>query len=444
MSVDHWMMFGTFAQKDYFEYPKVGTYKGVVINANMAAHAPAGLASFLLEKTVASRYLIDPLTHGFQHDPKAVQNRDGSIKSSVLGIAEAYGDPVSSLVGKRALLPKDLEDAGVLRDFSRRVVEFQRDHVRQRMKDSDAAKYLGDDEVDVQPYALVAPYFYLSETTFDRWLPVNLAAASSSKDVAGDSKLFVSLVISKGVLADNELRERLVESYVGLEVDGYLIWIDDLYEVAASIHELMSLADLGQKLSSSGREVINLHGSYFSVLASSDSAGSCFSGVVHGPEFGEHRAVVPVGGGIPISRYYVPDLHVRFKYRDAVDLFSVAGWLGSDVHFHDKVCNCPECRDVISGQVANFVKFGEGNTKDVKRRNGFVRMQFPTKAAQDRCLRHYLQCKSREYVFAANSDWATIDASLEDAVGKYQGYVGLDQVGHLVKWKRVLSGFANP
>src|SRR5260221_14298024 len=105
MNIDHWMMFGTFAQKEYFEYPKVGIYKGVIINANMAAHAPGALASFLLEKTHAATYIIDPLTHAFQHDPDILTGTDGKVKSSVATLPQLYAQPISNCVGKPPVQP---------------------------------------------------------------------------------------------------------------------------------------------------------------------------------------------------------------------------------------------------------------------------------------------------------------------------------------------------
>ena len=81
MSVDHWMTFGTFAEQRYFIYPSPDTYTGVIINANMVAHAPSGLAAFLLEKTRKDfPYIIDPLTHAFQHDVSILLDDKGSNK----------------------------------------------------------------------------------------------------------------------------------------------------------------------------------------------------------------------------------------------------------------------------------------------------------------------------------------------------------------------------
>ena len=114
MSASNWMRFSTFAEQRYFEYPERGSYSGVVINANMVCHAPAGLAGFLLEKTAGTPYLVDPLTHAFQHDPEAVTDSEGKPKSSVQSLADVYGEPVASHVGRTPLLPSHLRDEGML------------------------------------------------------------------------------------------------------------------------------------------------------------------------------------------------------------------------------------------------------------------------------------------------------------------------------------------
>ena len=92
MPIDHWMMFGTFAEQRHFTYPTKDTYNGAIINGNMAAHAPDGLAVFLLEKTSNLPYIIDPLTHAFQHDPEMICTGDGEPKSSIKALGDAFGD----------------------------------------------------------------------------------------------------------------------------------------------------------------------------------------------------------------------------------------------------------------------------------------------------------------------------------------------------------------
>jgi hypothetical protein len=436
------MLFGTFAQKNFFEYPAVGTYRGTVINANMAAHAPAGLAAFLLEKTAAATYIIDPLTHAFQHAPDAVTNDEGEPKASVRSLADAYGEPVCSRLGAKPVLPSAFKDKAVLQGFTKRCIDFQRGQLTSFMENSDAAKYLGEDEAKVCPYAVVAPYFFMTEATVDDWLAVNCDCAAYAAKVYGSepSKVFASVVIDQGILLDDALLNRVTEDYRAIDgIDGFLVWIDGLDEQAASSAALRALLSLGRALRQGDREVINLHGGYFSVLAAGTPGKGALTGVTHAPEFGEHRGVVPVGGGIPIARYYVPDLHVRVRYRDTLKILGAKGWLDSAEAFHANVCNCDECKEVLDGEPANFVKFGEANTKNVMRRGGLVRIAFPTKAATDRCLRHYLQRKKREYHAAGNAEPKVLLENLMKGVAKYEDIAGLDGVKHLKLWHKVLS-----
>ena len=125
MQIDHWMTFGTFAEQNYFIYPGVDTYKGVIINGNMAAYAPDGLAAFLLEKTPSLPYLIDPLTHAFQHNTNAIKNEKNEVKKSIFNLSGYYGDPIEKHVGKRPILPEDFDNEE-LRTFVERCLNFQK------------------------------------------------------------------------------------------------------------------------------------------------------------------------------------------------------------------------------------------------------------------------------------------------------------------------------
>lgn len=442
MQIDHWMMFSTFAEQRHFEYPEKGTYQGVVINANMAAYAPAGLAAFLLEKTATATYIIDPLTHAFQHPPEVVCNPEGEPKSSIRALAEAYGEPVASLIGERPLLPKDLTDHNLLVAFTERCVEFQLNHLRSFMKDADAAKYLDDNEIR-PPYAVVAPYFFLTETTYSDWLPICIDAAkhTRAKVGAGDGpKAFTAIVVSQGILTDEPAQKAISDGFGSASLDGYLLWVDNLDEKSASKTELAGLLKLARRLRANGkREVINLHGGYFSILAAGVLGKSALSGVTHAPEFGEFRSVVPVGGGIPIARYYVPDLHARMRYRDALRMFTAKKWLNSATVFHDEICACDKCKEVLANDTANFTLFGESTVKSVRRKHGIARIEFPTTEAKRRCLCHYLQRKRVEYQFAATASDTQLLSELDSGIEAYQDVAGLEGVAHLQRWKDTLT-----
>lgn len=444
MLVDHWMLFSTFAEQRYFEYPKIGAYKGVIVNGNMAVHAPAGMAGFLLEKTSTNmQYIVDPLTHAFQHDPELICGNDGEPKASIRGLADAYGEPIVSALGHRPLLPKHLADDSVLRDFVHNCIDFQATHLANYMIASDAAKYFDEDEAAKPPYAVVSPYFYITESTIDGWLPIMVRAAQIAREYISEDvpyKLFGAIVVSQGVMADEGLSRGVADALGPLGLDGFLLWIDNFDEQSASRAELHGLIRFGRMLrGQERREVINLHGGYFSVLAAGNLGDGALSGVTHAPEFGEYRSVVPVGGGIPIAKYYVPGLHSRVRYRDTVRIFGSMGWLTSADQFHSEVCACPECTRVIDNNIENYQLFGEGIVKRVRRRHGLVRIEFPTSEAKKRCLKHYLQCKYNEYHAASEAPARTLINNLSDGEDKYAEAVGLEGVSHLHLWRDVFN-----
>lgn len=444
MPIDHWMMFGTFAEQRHFVYPTPDTYAGVIINANMVAHAPSGLAGFLLERTVNLPYIIDPMTHAFQHDPKFVSKSDGNTKSSILSLAEKYGAPVSSLVGKRPILPKDFDDKPTFRAFVKNCLDFQSQALVEQMQENSTIKYLLDEDGNVpeslMPKALVAPYFYLTETTLKSWLPIMVRAAEIAKELQGNRQIFGSVVISQGVLAEPAYIDEIVTTLRSVGLSGFLVWVDNLNEQTASARELKGLVSLAAGLRQGGAvDVINLHGGYFSVLSSGLRKEGSFSGITHGPEFGEYRSVVPVGGGIPIARYYVPHLHARIRYQEVLNLFSKKGWFENAQVFHQNVCKCRKCEEVISGDIGNFVLFGESNVREVRRGTGIVRIAYPTADAKQRCLCHYLQRKKIEFQFAATADPAQMIADLDAGIAAFEEVIGLEGVGHLLLWKEILG-----
>jgi len=439
-SIDHWMMFGTFGQQRYFVYPRADTYRGVIINANMAAHAPAGLAGFLMEKTGGLDYIIDPLTHAFQHDPSAIQNDAGELKTSFRTIADAYGAPLEDCAGKRPVLPRDLQDEIVLKKCVQRCLEFQKTRLADAMANTDAMKYLDQSSDDLAPNALVAPYFFMTETTLKRWLPICSRAAALGVESAPNARVFSAVVVSQGVVASSEARDQIAAEFEDIDVAGFLLWVDDLDEQTAGMDELKGLVDLARGLrGKKEREVINLHGGYFSVLAAGVLGDSAMSGVTHAPEFGEYRSVVPVGGGIPIARYYIPHLHARVRYRDALRLLNAKGWLDDAADFHRNVCDCQECVSTIEGNIGNFKSFGVGNVKPIRRGSGIIRIEYPTEETKKRCLRHYLQRKAIEYQFSATASAQQIREDLHRGVSEFEEVAGLEQVAHLDLWDDVLS-----
>jgi hypothetical protein len=444
MAISHWMTFATFNEQRYFAYPKEDSYDGVVLNANMVAHAREGIAAFLMSKTEGLPYLIDPLTHAFQHEPSAIRNRFNELKSSIRSLAQYYGAPVEDIAGTRPLVPSDFSDSKVLDAFVGRCLEFQKESLSGKMADSEWNQYLLQEKNQLEPYALVSPYLFINEANFRRWFPTVVAFVASAYKQRGDSKLFVPVVLSKGALLSEEVRAAILQYLAEEKLDGFLLWIDDLDESEAAGGTLAALLALARGLRKRPEQhVINLHGGYFSILAGGTLGSGALSGVAHGPEFGEHRAVVPVGGGIPRPKFYLPQLHTRIPYREAQAYLNDLGLLEDPTKFFANVCDCAECRAVLAAGIDKFTSYGDATVKLVRRDRGFTRMEFPTSIAKQQCLRHYLERKAREFDFAANSEPRALVEDLRDGYTLFRD-IAPESAGHLAVWAKVFGEDLEP
>ena len=183
--IEHWMSFSTFAEQRYFVYPDEKTYEGVLITGNMACHAPSALATFLLERAPGIPYIIDPVTHAFQHDPTAILSPStGKVKSSIEKLADSLGGKISEMVGKESISPKHLR--GQEEELVENCLQFQKTKLSNEMKKAEVLKYYTPD--NLSPYALVSPYFYMNETTVDSWLELNRKCAELSASANKDEK----------------------------------------------------------------------------------------------------------------------------------------------------------------------------------------------------------------------------------------------------------------
>ncbi len=449
MPIQHWMTFGTFAEQNYYIYPDKSTYHGIIFNANMTSHAPAGLAGFLTGKADPGiKYLIDPLTHAYQHDISTISSKkkDGTsgIKSPFQSLAEAYGSPINEILGQRPLLSRDLADPEKLKEFTHRVLEYQKNQLSIKMFESELnKKYLNQNEEDLRPYSLIAPYFYMTETSYQEWLPIIVKALQYAKESEDfkDCKIFGGIVLSQGILLENGIVTSILTALNDTGADGFILWIDGLNEHEAGRVELSGLLKLCEGLRKDDRELINLHGGYFSLLAAGGKfRQQYFTGVAHGAEFGESRSVIPVGGGIPIAKYYLRPIHKRVKYGEAINFLNMKGWLHDSNSFHSNVCNCRECKNTLSGNTDNFTLYGRSDSKLIKRGSSVVTIDYPTRDTREHCLKHFLESKKLEYELASNASSEEIINDLQNGFTEFREVTGTEYISYLDIWAKTLTG----
>lgn len=447
----HLVRYGIPADHKFLLGEFLKTYDQLVFNATIVASMPAAIASFLTHRATRKPYFIDPQTHAFQHDVSHIEttSEQGGIKRSIRALLDSYGEPVEKQVGKRmaAILPRDFANRKVRVGFCERVLRFQAEAISAVIEKSDAAKYyrfLAQRDKGgaggFEPSLIVAPYFFMTGNTFDAWLQVNLKCFEDSLPHASQlgRPLGVQIVVSRDVLTDGKLRARLLDDYTsGNEPAAFLIWVDAFAEQKASRSELEALIELMEGLGQRA-PVVNLYGGFFSAALARSGVVKRLRGVTHGLEYGEDRPVVPVGGGIPTAKFYLPNLHARLSFRDAIRAIRRLNGFASSKDFHEKICDCKECKVVIaSNPEHDFAKYGLSRPVSFVRKGQAVVREFPTPETRQRSVRHYMWCKEREYrgQFSVDSVVQGLRRT-SDVLGRV---LGLENTAHCDTWAQVLS-----
>lgn len=440
MSMIHHLRFGTHAETKYFLNGYSGLYDQIVFNGNMVAYTQAAIAAFIISAS-DKKFLIDPQTHAFQHDPSYVMSKNSKgqlvVKKSILQLAEKIGSPIHEAIGgsePRAVVPGDFQDDSAIESLAKGTLGFQKGIITEIESHSDweylSYKLEQTNEPKPRPNGLIAPYFYMTEASIDKWLPINEKLIAASVAFKDDYELMAEIVISKDVLVDGELLTRVIEAYSKSQATTVLLWVDSLNEVEASKLELRSLRRLAEEITLADKKVINLYGGYFSALLANKGF---LEGVCNGLEYGESRGVVPVGGGIPMSKYYFTPLHFRMRFADLLTIYNRLGWGQRSEDFGQEVCGCELC------ELGEIQKFGETNPVRVRRKNSVITLNYPTPEAKDYSLRHYLHAKNEEFEAIKSKNFSKLEDELVAARDMYGAVIGVEPVSHIDKWISALK-----
>ncbi|MBR2409061.1 MAG: hypothetical protein IKB07_08955 [Lachnospiraceae bacterium] len=458
----HILRYGTVAENVHLGRA-ISAYDYLGINGNSAAFVSTAIANFIVEKFFSKPekgFFIDPITYAFQNEIRLLKSKskatgEEKIKKSVEKLIEIYGEPLEKV---RTGVPVSADDFLKVADreaFLDRVLSFQYNLVYQHMEEHDLKKYLDYVTVDnmpqLRPKFLIAPYFYLDaqDVSFDKWLEINTSfanmAVSRSENKFNNIDVFAQIIINKNVLFDAEKMQRIVECYRGLPCAGYTVWVDGLNEHEASFAELRGFMDLLRGLH--GKPIYNMYGGYFSILLTHKTLG-LLNGVSHGLEYGESRKVYPVGGGIPVSKYYYYPIHQRVDFTKAFYMLEHIGVIdtreedwGSSERYYAEICKCECCEHILGTNMINFMQFESTEFYEVKRKKQMLRRKKASPNTKQNCLYHYLLCKKVEFYRAGKNSLDVLLSELVEQRGKYEGSGAIreSEMEYLDVWVRCLS-----
>lgn len=438
----HFVRYGISADESYFQEFE-DTIDGIFINGNMIAHMPGALSKFIGEKLVNKTFLIDPLTHAFQHDIVHLmsENKKGekNIKTSIRKMLDIYGDPVKSCIeSSRVVLPAHFASSEVIDHFALSVSNFQINALK--TESSDLLEYYEFAEIEspLEPEYIIAPYFYMDASDWQDWIEINVRLIKSTVIQFPLKKVCAQIVISHDLLVDINAVDRIIERYSYTKINIYALWIDNFDEHEASTHMLKNYINLLASLSKNA-PIIILYGSYFSVALMKYCKQLNIKVVGHGLEYGESRGVVPVGGGIPVSKFYYPSLHARIRFNEAFTLARSHLEKGKE-YFYSNVCSCNICKEIMESTPSSLEAFGlYGESKPItfRRKNQVVTLDYPEQVTKERCVRHYLYNKNNEY--RSKITLGTVLQSLQDAYDQYTPLTGSRLLKHCLNWKEALQ-----
>ena len=430
------MRLGIHAEQQFFESYK-NEFDIILFNANLAHHYASGTATLMTNKLKGKKFVIDPITHAYGHDPQFImaehkENEPLKIKSSLEGLANEYGTPISTAVsGLRQVFPKDFSSQNQIEQFAKKVIEFQVNFLPNAIDPSDRKYFPADFDSTLKPEFLIAPYFYMKSSTINDWLDINQKLVIASKGITAGNNLYAEIVIDRGILDNENELKAIANAYLKLDVcDGYLIWISDLSEHQSALSTLVGLRNFVHDLAQNHKPIINLYGGYYSLLL----ANYGIAGVCHGPGYGEERDVIPVGGGMPTSKFYLNPVHQRLLFRDAQFMVNKPVWRSIE-DFYKEVCSGPTCKQVLSGDLKNFVKFGEEKVGRNKDRT----YSYPTIEARYLTTQHYLEAKAIEFNDVTEKDIKILIEQLKNAKKKYDDFMPGAQLRYLDTWVEALQ-----
>lgn len=454
----HILRYGTVGDKVHLE-KAVNTFDYLAINANSAAYVSGAIAKFVVEKlfnNAKKGYFIDPITYAFQKNIHLLKNKDQKLKKSILKLIDCYGKPTSNVHNDIPIQISDFEKDGDIEAFCNRILNFQYSVIQQYISQEGMSKYLIYDTASsltdiaqLHPKFLIAPYFYLDITDpdFHNWLDLNKKCISIAKKNAnqyGNLPIFAQIVLSKESLLDIKAIQEIKKTYSDCECDGFTIWVDGLDEHEATLEHLKCFVELLKNIKV--KPIYNMYGGFFSILLTHKSI-HLLDGVSHGLEYGESRAVYPVGGGIPVSKYYVMPLHQRTDFTKAFYLLehnkvlntSLSDW-GSTEKYYKEVCKCDQCKQIMQDVMINFIKFESDQFYEVKRKSGTTRRKKASAETKENCLYHYLLCKKVEFYIVAKKSIQSILQGLNSEKSKYEKcpFIEENELEYINNWTNAI------
>lgn len=391
------------------------SFDAVIFNATIVAYSGSAIAD--LVSVHKNQYIIDPQTHIMQHDIMAIMSKDKKtgqyhIKQSVKKYLDQLPGPVMEIIEKENRSLYTAEINSIIDDLVKSVFEFETQYVNSFIKKKEYDKYLRYVNVGPEPKVIIAPYFMLkkdmAENQIHEYVELNRKCLEKFSLYQEKQELHypvaAQLVIDREILKNKNLCGLLKEYY---DYEGYeyiFLWISDFSSFECSMEEKKKYYDLLEALNQMGKKPLMAYGGYDSILLTQAQMPVRLFGVAQSVGYGEARSITPVGGGLPVNKYYFYPLHRRMRFDEALGILMENGYFSSEKsnaeHANDyyaEICNCEQCKKIIKNDIDNFRVYNESIPYTVNARYGEIKRNRPTTEATLVAAFHFLFCKNNEW-----------------------------------------------
>lgn len=408
-------------------------YDGIVLTGNILLYQYRSTPMVIFG--CRRPFFVDPMSYLFgqpYEDFKQRVKKGPRFKISFDRLMKGHGlNPEDFLpVDYTKLVGSLLSSQRNLSVFIDRALGFQWNNVWTAVQE--AREFLPEDkqadleEVDYRPRFLIPPYFLYSASTGTRRATTNqlntkiLEYCWAKREAWGD--LFPVVLVTKDSLG-TPFMDTVVAAVREHEFPGYCIWVEDFDERFATGTQIAGLIRLTQELSAGNRQVVMLHGGFFSMLLKYFGM-TC---VCHGLAYGEAktlRAAAQQGSGPAPVRYYVLELHRFLTLPDALMVLRER---------RDLICSCPICRRVIGSDPERVTRFDK--------EEALAEMHFLYNRAQERKM---IAETSLEGAIQ-NLDWSlTLNNDLAEITKRYKTRGGYEErpivdPSYIQEWMQALQ-----
>ena len=400
----------------------------VIFNATIVAYSSSAVAD--LVSVYKNQYIIDPQTHIFQHSIDAVQTKGKNsqvvLKKSVLQYFDELPERLKNefLTASGELTPSQISAS--IDSLVESVYKFETEYVDKYIKKKEYDKYLQFVKLGPAPRVVIAPYFMLKsdydDSTIQAWLEIN--RISAEKFVAtndGSYPVGIQLVIDKAILEREGIIDLISKTYEGIDAEFAFIWIDEFSSFQASRKQMVQFKTLLQTLTELGLKPIMAYGGYDAILLCSSDLPCHLYGVAHSVGYGESRAITPVGGGLPVNKYYFPPLHSRLNMSEVIPILIHNGYFSGDKkeaanRFYSHICSCKQCKSIIKDNIDNFYAFNDSVPFTIR---GSVTRNRPTSDATFIAAMHFMYDRIKEWELVESISFKELLQSLVEAYSTY-------------------------